>query len=79
MLKERERNKIADYADCIDDDISIIDDDDTVYEVGDELTFEENEAYRNECEVMKFFKAELRRIVGFCDRDLWANPLNKWD
>lgn len=65
-MKERERPKYADYADCIDDDYSIVDDDDTVCDdERDGLLPEEVKAYQRECQEMRQFQQEMISKLGY--------------
>lgn len=77
MRKERDRGKIASYADCIDDDYSVVDGDDSVCDTDDGLTPEEIDAFNKECEVDKAFRAGLRDVFGFFHMHIWTNPLNR--
>ena len=63
--KERDRG-IADYADCIDDDYSIIDSDDSVCDDWrDGLTKEEEELYNRECKELKELRRTLIDAMGY--------------
>lgn len=58
-LTERTRGKYIDYADCIDDDFSIYDGDDLIYDELDIFTESEREEYLKEEEIYQKFSSLL--------------------
>lgn len=72
VINEKNRN-YNDYADCIDDDMIMIDDDDTVCDDDrDGLTPAEAEAYDEECKVLNEFRMRMRDVLGWKGWQEWC-------
>ena len=61
-LKERSRGSYVDYADCIEDDFSIYDGDDSIYDELDIFEEEEKEEHILEEKIYEEFSAQLYRV-----------------
>lgn len=73
MIKtERSRGKYADYSDCIDDDFSVIDSDDSVCDDDrDGLLPNEIQSYNQELKEMAEFRSKLISELGYSGFEKW--------
>lgn len=77
-LTERSRGPYQDYADCIEDDFSIYDGDDSIYEEFDIFEEEELEEYILEEKIYEDFSAQLYR-VGYEFREWYKTYSEVYD